>query len=214
MDKHAEDLLRRGTAELAVSFESETLGRLIAFAELLLKWNAKLNLTAHRTVEAVLERHVLDSLALRPHLDPTARLLDVGSGPGVPGLVLRIAGHQGPVVSVEAVAKKVAFQKQVVATLGVSGLSVVQKNLQPGDAAQWPPFDAAVSRAFTNPEGWLAFGRAFVRPGGCVLGMISAEQQRGWSPAGVIMNAYRLPGSEIQRFIWTYSVPPDVPRET
>ena len=84
-----------------------------------------MNLTALRSPREIIIHHFLDSLLLLPHLPQTARLLDIGSGAGFPGLPLKIARPGLTIDLVEATAKKVSFLKEAVRRLGLSGMNVI-----------------------------------------------------------------------------------------
>jgi 16S rRNA (guanine527-N7)-methyltransferase len=96
-------------AEIGVS--RETTERLATYADLLLKWTRRINLIGPKTEPAIWQRHILDSLQLMPHLDPAQRIADIGSGAGLPGLVLAIAGCQDMHL-VESDQRKAAFLRE------------------------------------------------------------------------------------------------------
>lgn len=146
--------------------------RLVRFIELFLKWNERINLSAARSPEDV-TLQVVDCLALCPHLDGVSTLLDVGSGGGLPGLVLAIALPHLQVRSVEPVHKKAAFQSNAVRDLALP-VDVQPRRVDPAIDNN---FDAAVSRAtFDLPE-WLSMARPMVKPGGLILGMEGRDQR-------------------------------------
>lgn len=122
--------LTEGVAALGVTLPPGAEEKLAAFLALLMKWNKVYNLTAIRDPQAIVTRHLLDSLAVLPVLQKSAlakrhhSLADVGSGAGFPGLVLAIAQPGWRVTSVESVEKKVAFQRQAKIELGLSNVSI------------------------------------------------------------------------------------------
>ena len=117
--------LAEGIAALGLALPQETVDRLLAFGELLLKWNKVYNLTAIRNPQEVITHHLLDSLAVLPHLGAVSRLADIGSGGGLPGVVLAIV-HPGLIVtSIETVGKKASFQQQAKIELGLGTVGVV-----------------------------------------------------------------------------------------
>jgi len=128
-----EGQLAEGIAALGLALPQETVDRLLAFGELLLKWNKVYNLTAIRNPQEVITHHLLDSLAVLPHLGAVNRLADIGSGGGLPGVVLAIV-HPGLIVtSIETVGKKASFQQQAKIELGLGNFGVLNKRLlQPG----------------------------------------------------------------------------------
>jgi len=127
------------------------VGQLLDFLALLRKWNAVYNLTAVRDPGAMLVQHVLDSLAvvqpLRPYLAlDRALIADVGSGAGVPGLILAVALPQARILSIEPVGKKIAFQRQVAAELALTNVEIYAGRAE----AVHRPVDLLISRAFAS----------------------------------------------------------------
>ncbi len=142
-----ESELARGIAALGVDLPAEAQARLMAFATLLAKWNRVYNLTALRDESQVLTHHLLDSLAVLPHLEAT-RLADIGSGGGLPGIPLAIARPQCQIALVETSHKKASFLEQARIELGLENLDVINDRVE-----QWYPAtqcDAIISRAFSD----------------------------------------------------------------
>lgn len=147
------------------------------FVDLFVRWNDRINLSAARTVDEV-TLQVVDCLALLPYVEGP-RVLDVGSGGGLPGLVLAVSMPDVHVLSLEPVHKKAAFQSTAIRELGIGNAEVQARRLDPvADTG----FDTAVSRATFDLTEWLALGRRLVRPGGQVLGMEGRAQHE--LPAG------------------------------
>lgn len=163
------DTLERGLDELGLDLPSETRASLTAYAALLAKWNRVFNLTAIRDPRDILTHHLLDSLAVVPHLAGITRLADVGSGGGLPGIPLAIACPALEVVSIEAVNKKASFQQQAKIELGLSNFSVDNRRVE--DVALVPLADAVISRAFSDLTDFVTLTRHLLRPGGRWLAM-------------------------------------------
>jgi 16S rRNA (guanine527-N7)-methyltransferase len=147
--------LQEGVASLGCGLPENVLGQLAAFLALLAKWNRSYNLTAIRQPEEMVTHHVLDSLAVLPLVEKSAlpgrqqhpfSLADVGSGAGLPGLVLAIARPDWQITSIEAVDKKAAFQRQVKIELGLDNVSICGSRVE--QVAEC--FDAVISRAFAS----------------------------------------------------------------
>jgi 16S rRNA (guanine527-N7)-methyltransferase len=144
--------LGEGIAELGVSLPSGAEDRLSAYLALLAKWNKTYNLTAIRNPQEMVTHHLLDSLAVLPILEKSALagrqygLADVGSGAGLPGIVLAIAAPDWSITSVETVEKKAAFQRQVVIELGLPNVSIHCGRVE----ALATRFDGVISRAFAS----------------------------------------------------------------
>lgn len=145
--------------------------------ELFVRWNGSINLSAARIPEEV-TLQVVDCLALLPYVEGP-RVLDVGSGGGLPGLILAASMPEIRVLSLEPVHKKAAFQSTAIRELGLKNAVVEARRVDP---ASDTGFDTAVSRATFDLSEWLELGRTLVRPGGTVLGMEGKEKHS--LPAG------------------------------
>ena len=169
------ELLRTGAAELGVALSDAQIERLADYVALLAKWNSVYNLTAIRDPRQMLIQHILDSLSIVPHLAAHEGLsiLDVGSGGGLPGIVLAIALPERSVTLNDIVQKKTAFQAQAKAELKLENLSVVTgrvENLRPGvDVPE--KFDAIVSRAFAELADFVTLARHLVSERGSIWAM-------------------------------------------
>jgi len=162
-----------GAALLGVALTAAQREQLLAYARLLVRWNATHNLTAIRGGEQLLTHHLLDSLALVPHFlrvtqGGAARALDVGSGGGLPGLVLAIAVPQARLMLVDAVQKKCAFLVQARLELRLGNVEVAHARVE---ALRAPPFDVIVSRALATLAQFTDWTRHLLKAGGCWLAM-------------------------------------------
>jgi 16S rRNA (guanine527-N7)-methyltransferase len=172
----AVDTLSQGLAALGLSLSEIQHTHLLSYLALLQKWNKVYNLTAVRAEEDMLTHHLLDSLtSIAPlrraladmHLDHPAVVLDVGSGGGLPGVVMAITCPEVQVTCVDTVAKKAAFIQQVAAELKLPNLRGVHARVEtlPG------PYDLICSRAFASLADFTAWSRQALRPGGVWLAM-------------------------------------------
>ena len=148
--------LRQGLNDLGLDLEESTQDRLLAYLDLIAKWTRVYNLTAVRDAQEMLRHHLLDSLAviapLRREMANLQRavdarsLLDVGSGAGLPGVVIAIVCPEVQVTCVDTVAKKAAFIQQVAVSLKLPNL----KGLHARVESLTQPFDVICSRAFAS----------------------------------------------------------------
>lgn len=156
------------------------------YADLLLKWNARINLTAATTVDDALH-HIEDCSAILKHIpDDARRLVDVGSGGGLPAVIIAAARPGLEVTAVEPIQKKHAFLRTVARELGLANL---HPRAARAEEIEHGAYDVATSRATFALTEWLAIGSTLVRPGGVVLGM---EGQPGELPPGAVRHPYRL----------------------
>ena len=190
-------LLADGVRELGLDLTGAQLDKLLDYVALLAKWNAVYNLTAIRDPRQMLIQHILDSLSIVPHLAARgpSSVLDVGSGGGLPGIVLAIVLPQWTVTLNDIVHKKTAFQAQAKAELGLANLSVVTgrvETLKPGVEVP-AKFDVIVSRAFAELSDFVTLARHLVAEQGVILAM------KGVRPDGEIE---RLPeGARVREVI-------------
>lgn len=165
--------LGAGLAALGLPTSDELRARLIAYLDLLHKWNQAYNLSAVRDPQQMVHQHLLDCLAALPALDRhlqgrEARILDVGSGAGLPGVVWALMRPQWSLCCVDAVAKKASFVRQVAAELSLRNLRAEHARVE---QLQLPPFDVVVSRAFASLVDFTRLTRGQLAPGGCWLAM-------------------------------------------
>ena len=176
MTPHA--ALERGLEELELVLPASTCDRLIAYVMLLAKWNRSYNLTAIREPLAMVSQHLLDSLALLPHLPlppQAARVADVGTGAGLPGIPLALARPQWHVALIESNQKKAAFLRQAAIELGVENLEVHEGRVE--DWQPEVPFRLVISRAFAELAAFVTACRHIVAPHGLFAAMKGREPQ-------------------------------------
>ena len=163
------DALADICAELALAATPAQTDKLLGYLDLLQRWNATYNLTAVRDPAQMLVQHVADCLAVvapfRREMGAGAarRILDVGSGGGLPGVALAALEPAWQVICVDAVGKKAAFVRQVAAELVLSNLAAEHARVE---ALKAPPFDLITSRAFASLADFVRLTRGHLKPGG------------------------------------------------
>src|SRR5512135_1065472 len=155
--------LAAGVAALGLALPEGGEAKLLAYLALLDKWNRVYNLTAVRDAERMVSHHLLDSLAAVPFFRGE-RVLDVGSGGGLPGIPLAIARPDVQVTLVDSIAKKTAFLLQAKSELGLANLTVVTGRVE--DFRPETGFDVITSRAFSDLREFVALTRHLLKPGG------------------------------------------------
>lgn len=143
--------------------------QLIAYIELLVKWNAVHNLTAVRDPLEMVTRHVLDSLVLLPYLEAHASVLDVGTGAGLPGILLALARPQQSFVLLDSNQKKIAFVQHVILSLKVTNAIAVCERVEKYQPAA--PFDWVVSRAFASLSDFVRLSHHVCKRDGRLVAM-------------------------------------------
>ncbi|HEY6476585.1 MAG TPA: RsmG family class I SAM-dependent methyltransferase [Polyangia bacterium] len=156
------------SAQWGVPCSPAQTSQLRAFGELLLRWSGRINLTGARSAGALIKDHYPDAFALARRLDRPARVVDIGSGGGLPALPLALLRPGLTLRLIEPIAKKVSFLRTAIRELDLPGRVQVEQTRGEEVASLEARFDVAISRATFEPEAWLALGRRLVVPGGRV----------------------------------------------
>jgi 16S rRNA (guanine527-N7)-methyltransferase len=193
--------LPAGLAALGIDLPEAAQQQLLAFRDLLLKWNKTYNLTALRDPEQAISHHLLDSLAILPYVNDGA-LLDVGSGGGLPGIPLAIARPQLSVRMVDTVQKKATFLQQAAIQLGLKNVAVDHARVEElsGQYAQ------ISSRAFAELKLFVELTRHLLAPGGRWLAMkgVRPDDEIAALPAGIVVDRIvplSVPGLDAERHL-------------
>ncbi|HGY3718650.1 16S rRNA (guanine(527)-N(7))-methyltransferase RsmG [Citrobacter sp. Res13-Sevr-PEB04-36] len=139
--------LSRLLADAGISLTDHQKNQLIAYVDMLHKWNKAYNLTSVRDPNDMLVRHILDSIVVAPHLQGE-RFIDVGTGPGLPGIPLSIVRPEAHFTLLDSLGKRVRFLRQVQHELKLENITPVQSRVE--DFPSEPPFDGVISRAFAS----------------------------------------------------------------
>lgn len=168
--------LLAGSHGLGLSLGGAQVDQLLAYQDLIAKWNRVYNLTAVRDPQEMLTHHLLDSLAaIAPLLRRTdgqpVKLLDVGSGGGLPGVVIAITCPQIEVHCVDTVLKKATFIQQVAASLKLSNLRGIHARVESLKAEEGSGYDVVCSRAFASLVDFTTWSRLALKPGAVWMAM-------------------------------------------
>lgn len=201
--------LRDGAQHLGLALSSAALGQLDAHLDLVVKWNAVHNLTAIRNKAKMITHHVLDSLAVAPHIPTGARLLDAGSGAGFPGISLAIARPDIAVTVIDSNQKKGAFLQQAVTTLRLPNVTVTTQRVEEFNAPD--PLDIVISRAFSDLADFAALTRHLLAPAGRLFAMkgVLPEDELRRLPSGIHLDAavaLDVPGLDAERHLLILSL--------
>ena len=161
--------LTGGLARLNLALSPETQQKLLDYVALVQKWNKVYNLTAVRDADKILTHHLLDSLAVAPHVTNAKTILDVGSGAGLPGIPLALAMPDALVTLLDSNHKKAVFLNQVVIELKLANIVVVCERVEKYQSKQI--FDLVVSRAFSDLQHFVSLAGGLVAEGGTLLAM-------------------------------------------
>lgn len=195
------DRLRQGLDALGLELPATAVDRLLAYRDLLLKWNRTYNLTALKDPEQMLVQHLLDSLAILPWV-AGPELLDVGSGAGLPGIPLAIARPDLRVTLVDAVQKKAAFQRQAAIELGLANVEARHARVE----ALSGQYGIITARAFAELAEFVRLTRPLLASGGRWLAMKGQlpERELASLPADVRvagLQPLKVPGLDAARHL-------------
>lgn len=207
--------LKAGLAAIDFAFPDRMQSQLLAFLDLLSKWNRTYNLTAIRDPVAMVTQHLIDSLAVLPNIcqlvpatrraktNANFRIADVGSGAGLPGIPLALACRDWDVSLIETVDKKSAFQRQVKAELKLDNVAVMNARVEQVAPAS---FDAVISRAFADLADFVNLAGHLIVPEGYLLAMKGAmpHEEIARLPAAWHVEAsipIAVPGLDAQRYL-------------
>lgn len=209
--------LNEGLSVWGTGVSSEAASKLSQLGDELLRWNAKVNLTAITEPDEVVEKHFLDSLAILPELEGASQILDLGAGAGFPGLPVGIVRESLRVVMVDAVAKKVGFMKTAAAVLRLAPRVRALHMRAEGNPVRegLTGADVLVSRAFMEPEGWLELAAKYLPEGGRVVAMLgksveeseAAEMGARHGAELASSRRYSLPFSGADRQVLVWRIP-------
>jgi 16S rRNA (guanine527-N7)-methyltransferase len=193
--------LEQGIAALGLQLPEAAMPRLLDYLELLVRWNAAYNLTAIRDPAEMVTRHLLDSLAILPYVSG-ATLADLGTGPGLPGIVLAIAAPGRAITLVDSNGKKVRFLREAIRTLKLEGVQAMQSRVEDVEGS----FDCITARAFATLGDMLGWGGHLLAPGGRWLAMKGRrpDDELAALPTGFALeslHALAVPGLEGERHL-------------
>ncbi|AND70335.1 16S rRNA methyltransferase [Dyella thiooxydans] len=193
--------LEQGIATLGLQLPAGAVPRLLDYLDLLVRWNAAYNLTAVRDPAEMVTRHLLDSLAILPYVTGST-LADLGTGPGLPGIVLAIAAPGRAITLVDSNGKKVRFLREAIRSLKLEGVQAVQSRVEDVQGQ----FDCITARAFATLADMLGWGGHLLAPGGCWLAMKGRrpdDELEALPPGFALasMHSLAVPGLEGERHL-------------
>lgn len=190
--------LNAGLVDLSLTLSEPQITRLLAFIKLIEKWNKAYNLTAVREPLEMVDLHLLDSLAILPHLHGS-RIADIGTGAGIPGIPLAICRPDCQFTLVDSNSKKTRFVQQAVLELKLSNVEVVHSRVEQLRPAV--PFDAVLTRAFASLPDIVRLTGHLLAENGVLLamkGQMPSEELTGIA-ADCRIIALQVPGIDAER---------------
>lgn len=163
--------LEQGAQALGLQLPSSILNDLLKYQDALVLWNKAFNLTAIRDPKEMLVKHLLDSLSILPHL-PQGRLLDIGTGGGMPGIIISLCQPERECVLLDSNGKKIRFLKQFIADMKLKNVTAVQTRVEDLDMIEkLGKFDVITSRAFASLTDFVAASEPYMTPESIIASM-------------------------------------------
>ena len=163
--------LKQGSQALGLELSDEALNLLLKYQDALVLWNKAYNLTAIRDPKEMLVKHLLDSLSILKDL-PAGRLLDIGTGGGMPGMIIALCQPERDCVLLDSNGKKIRFLKQFIADLKLPNVTAVQTRVEDEDSIrELGQFDVITSRAFASLTDFVAASKPYMHTGSYICAM-------------------------------------------
>ena len=196
--------LADGLSALGLELHAAQQQTLLDYVELIAKWNKVYNLTAVRDPAAMITQHILDSLAVMPHLKDCNRLIDVGTGAGLPGIPLAIAQPTLKVCLLDSIHKKTTFLRQAVLELGLTNVEIVCERVEHYQPEQG--FEVVISRAFSDLSEFARLTAHLLAKGGklCAMKGIYPHEELGKLPQQIKLEEViplTVPGMDANRHL-------------
>lgn len=172
------ELLNKAVAKLDLELTEQQYEACGLLLQELLRWNNKINLTAITGRDEMTIKHLIDSLHLVPQLRPDDRILDIGSGAGFPGLVLAIARPDCLITSIDAVGKKISFQKHICRLFALANFKPLHGRVELMATDQPGEFDLVISRAFSSLQFFVQLAAPLVSPFGRIISMRGTDGEQ------------------------------------
>ena len=181
-----EEILAKGILEQGIVIEADDQKKMMKYLGLLQKWNRTYNLTAIKSIELMVSHHLLDSIAVLPYLK-SGRWLDVGSGAGLPGLVLALTRPDWEFELLDSNSKKCSFLQQVIIELNIKNIKIACARVE--DYKSEKKFDGVISRAFAELDKFVKLTYHLLTPGGVWVAMKGTlpDQEIQHLPTGIVM---------------------------
>ena len=167
-----EDTLKLGIEKLELENKAYLYTKLLIYKGLLIKWNKVFNLISLKATEEIVTHHFLDCLAVVPYIEGK-NILDVGSGAGMPGIIIGLCCPEKKITLVDSVGKKTAFLKQTCAELKLSNITVINKRVE--DITTNKLFDSIIARAFSDMQMLIDLTKHLIENKGTWYGMKSKK---------------------------------------
>ncbi len=204
LDQEYTKQLTQGIDQLGLDLSVDKINRLLDYIKLLSHWNKAYNLTAVRSLSAMIDKHILDSLSVVPFFAEHKSIIDIGSGPGLPGIVLAICYPNTTVTVVDSNGKKTRFMQHAASHLQLPNVTVINQRAENIDSEQ--QYSTVTSRAFSSLADMLEKTAHLLLPGGRFLAMkgVYPTEELSELPQGFkvcAVHEVQVPGLAAQRHL-------------
>ncbi len=197
-----------GSQKLSIPIQDSQIKMMETYASQLMIWNKKINLTAIKEPQQIADKHFLDSMAVVSHLQDDSLLMDMGSGGGFPGIVIKIMNPSIQMVLVDSVRKKVNFLKHVIRLLGLENIEAIQVRVEDlhNDSNYIHQFDGIVSRAFADLSKFVDLAQPLIKNNGSIYAMKGKQAAAEINPDikkqfSISTTKYHLPFEKSERCV-------------
>jgi len=192
--------LEHGAREIGLMLSDENIRSLELFAVELKKWNSRLNLTAITEDNEIAIKHFIDSLNLAPYVFDEDHMLDLGSGAGIPIIPLKIIKPETVMLSVDAVNKKINFQRHVIRILRLNGIEALQARAEDLHKSYANKFSVITSRAFTHLDRFVSLAAPLLAKGGRLIAMKGADAEDEIAASDITLKEFGFVVTNIYRY--------------
>lgn len=194
------DILIQATREIGLTISEEHIKSFGIYVSELKKWNGRINLTAITGDKEIAIKHIFDSLQLAAHVSDEDFLLDMGSGAGLPVIPLKIVKQNTAMLSVDAVAKKITFQRHVIRLLGLQKIEALHTRIEDMQKTHAAKFSIITSRAFTKLDHFVSLATPMLASGGRLIAMKGTDVENEIADSNDIMKRVGCIVTDIQYY--------------
>ena len=150
-EEEFQEYLLKNANQMNLTFSQKQIQSFYWYMQLLIQWNQKMNLTAIKEPKEIIVKHFLDSLSIQKYIKPKAKVIDIGTGAGFPGIPLKIMNSSNPITLLDSLQKRITFLQEVVGQLGLTNIETVHARAEEYiQQEKREKYDVVVSRAVAN----------------------------------------------------------------
>ena len=194
------DIVRQEAQSMGLSLSENEIHSFELYAAELKKWNVKVNLTAITKDKEIAVKHFVDSLALAPYVTAYDRLLDIGSGAGLPIIPLKLIKPGVAMVSVDAVAKKIHFQRHIIRLLNLNGIEAIHARIEDLHTTHNHSFSIITSRAFTRLDRFVVLAAPLLADKGTLIAMKGERAEEEIAGSDDVIGKHGFEITSVQRY--------------